>query len=159
MIVVENLSRRFGKVQALADVSFEVRDGAITGLLGHNGAGKSTTLRILSTVIKADAGKASVDGFDCATQSLAVRRSLGELPHGSRGLRRPDARTARAVSQIQPHDHSSVAVASHHTCAAKYSGHASSAGSGPGRRFRAKADGVHTSDSRRPVSTPPPGAE
>ena len=62
MIVVENLSRRFGKVQALADVSFEVRDGAITGLLGHNGAGKSTTLRILSTVIKADAGRATIDG-------------------------------------------------------------------------------------------------
>jgi sodium transport system ATP-binding protein len=83
MIVVENLSRRFGNVQALSNVSFEVRDAAITGLLGHNGAGKSTTLRILSTVIKADAGKASVDGFDCATQSLEVRRSLGVLPHGS----------------------------------------------------------------------------
>jgi sodium transport system ATP-binding protein len=83
MIVVENLSRRFGNVQALSEVSFEVRDGLITGLLGHNGAGKSTTLRILSTVIRADSGRASVDGFDCAKDSLAVRRSLGALPHGS----------------------------------------------------------------------------
>jgi sodium transport system ATP-binding protein len=83
MILVENLSRRFGQVQALSEVSFGVRDGLITGLLGHNGAGKSTTLRILSTVIGADAGRASVDGFDCASESLAVRRSLGVLPHAS----------------------------------------------------------------------------
>jgi sodium transport system ATP-binding protein len=83
MIVLEKVSRRFGSVQALNEVSFEVRDGLITGLLGHNGAGKSTTLRILSTVIGADSGRALVDGFDCATDSLAVRRSLGVLPHGS----------------------------------------------------------------------------
>lgn len=83
MIVVEQLSRAFGRVQALREVSFAVRDGLITGLLGHNGAGKSTTLRILSTVIRADSGRAVVDGFDCARESLAVRRSLGVLPHAS----------------------------------------------------------------------------
>ena len=83
MIVVEGLSRRFGTVQALSDVSFSVGDGRITGLLGHNGAGKSTTLRILSTVLRADSGRALVDGHDCRTESLAVRRSLGVLPHGS----------------------------------------------------------------------------
>lgn len=83
MIVVEGLSRRFGTVQALSDVSFSVGDGRITGLLGHNGAGKSTTLRILSTVLRADSGRALVDGRDCRSESLAVRRSLGVLPHGS----------------------------------------------------------------------------
>lgn len=83
MIRVENLSRRFGTVQALSDVSFEVADRRITGLLGHNGAGKSTTLRILSTVLRADSGRAIVDGYDCARDSLAVRRSLGVLPHAS----------------------------------------------------------------------------
>ena len=83
MIVVENLQKRFGKVQALRDVSFTAADGRITGLLGHNGAGKSTTLRILSTVMRADAGHAMVDGHDCASESLQVRRSLGVLPHAS----------------------------------------------------------------------------
>jgi sodium transport system ATP-binding protein len=83
MIVVEALRKRFGAVQALHDVSFTAADGRITGLLGHNGAGKSTALRILSTTIKADAGKAMVNGHDCAAESLQVRRSLGVLPHTS----------------------------------------------------------------------------
>ncbi len=83
MIVVEGLRKRFGTVQALHDVSFTAANGRITGLLGHNGAGKSTTLRILSTVIRTDEGRALVDGSDCATESLQVRRSLGVLPHAS----------------------------------------------------------------------------
>ena len=83
MIVVEGLQKRFGSVQALHDVTFTAKDGRITGLLGHNGAGKSTTLRILSTVIRSDAGRALVDAQDCATSSLQVRRSLGVLPHSS----------------------------------------------------------------------------
>ncbi len=83
MIRVEGLSKKFGAVQAVSDVSFEAQDGRITGLLGHNGAGKSTTLRILSTVLRPDSGLAVVDGFDCLEQSLQVRRSLGVLPHAS----------------------------------------------------------------------------
>jgi sodium transport system ATP-binding protein len=83
MIVVESLGKRFGPVQALRDVSFSADDGRITGLLGHNGAGKSTTLRILSTVMRAQEGRALVDGHDCATEPLQVRRSLGVLPHAS----------------------------------------------------------------------------
>jgi sodium transport system ATP-binding protein len=83
MIRVTGLSKKFGAVQALSDASFEAQDGRITGLLGHNGAGKSTTLRILSTVLRADTGRAAVDGYDCSSQSLEVRKSLGVLPHGS----------------------------------------------------------------------------
>jgi sodium transport system ATP-binding protein len=83
MIQVEGLQKRFGKVQALQDVSFTAGDGRITGLLGHNGAGKSTTLRVLSTVIRANEGRALIDGHDCATEPLQVRRSLGVLPHAS----------------------------------------------------------------------------
>ena len=64
-------------------MSFEAQDGRITGLLGHNGAGKSTTLRILSTVLRPDTGRAVVDGHDCVEQPLQVRRSLGVLPHAS----------------------------------------------------------------------------
>ena len=83
MIDVAGLRKRFGAVPALREVGFSAADGRITGLLGHNGAGKSTTLRILSTVLRADEGRASVDGHDCAAQSLQVRRSLGVLPHAS----------------------------------------------------------------------------
>ena len=83
MIVVEGLSKRFGAVQALQDVSFSAGDGRITGLLGHNGAGKSTTLRVLSTALRANEGRASVDGHDCSNEPLQVRRSLGVLPHAS----------------------------------------------------------------------------
>lgn len=83
MIQVEGLRKRFGTVQALQDVSFTAGDGRITGLLGHNGAGKSTTLRVLSTVIRANEGRALIDGHDCSTEPLKVRRSLGVLPHAS----------------------------------------------------------------------------
>ena len=83
MIRVERLSKKFGAVQALSDVSFEAHDGRITGLLGHNGAGKSTTLRILSTVLRPDTGQAIVDGHDCVAAPLRVRSSLGVLPHAS----------------------------------------------------------------------------
>jgi sodium transport system ATP-binding protein len=83
MIQVEGLKKRFGAVQALQDVSFTAGDGRITGLLGHNGAGKSTTLRVLSTVIRANEGRALIDGRDCTTEPLQVRRSLGVLPHAS----------------------------------------------------------------------------
>ena len=83
MIRVEHLSKQFGAVQALNDVSFEAHDGRITGLLGHNGAGKSTTLRILSTVLRPDTGHAVVDGHDCVEAPLRVRSSLGVLPHAS----------------------------------------------------------------------------
>jgi len=83
MILVEGLQKRFATVQALSGISFRADDGRITGLLGHNGAGKSTTLRILSTVLNADAGTARVDGLDCAREPIRVRRSLGVLPHAS----------------------------------------------------------------------------
>jgi sodium transport system ATP-binding protein len=83
MIEVAGLQKRFGAVTALHEVTFQAGNGRITGLLGHNGAGKSTTLRILSTVLRADAGRADVDGHDCATDPLGVRRSLGVLPHAS----------------------------------------------------------------------------
>jgi sodium transport system ATP-binding protein len=83
MIVVEQLAKRFGAVQALHDVSFTAQDGRITGLLGANGAGKSTTLRIVSTVIKADSGRVLVDDCNGAIDPLAARNRLGVLPHAS----------------------------------------------------------------------------
>jgi len=83
MIVAEQLAKSFGSVQALRDVSFTAQDGRITGLLGANGAGKSTTLRIISTVIRADSGRVLIDNWDSANDSILARRQLGVLPHAS----------------------------------------------------------------------------
>ena len=85
MIVVENLSKKFGKIIAVDGVSFSAPDGQITGLLGPNGAGKTTTLRVLYTLIRPDQGSASVDGFDTRRQTLEVQRRIGALPD-SQGL-------------------------------------------------------------------------
>jgi len=83
MIVVQNIHKSFGKIQAVRGVSFDAPDGKITGLLGPNGAGKSTTLRVLYTVLRPDAGSASIDGIDVVQDSLAARMRIGALPHGA----------------------------------------------------------------------------
>ena len=83
MIKVEGIHKSFGKVRAVRGVSFDAPNGKITGLLGPNGAGKSTTLRILYTVLKPDEGKATIDGADVVTDSLAARGHIGALPHGA----------------------------------------------------------------------------
>ncbi len=83
MIELRGISKSFGAVQAVRDVSFTAHDGRITGLLGPNGAGKSTTLRVLATLLAPERGVGQVDGHDLAAEPLAVRRSLGVLPHSS----------------------------------------------------------------------------
>jgi len=83
MIEVEDVGKRFGIVEALRGVSFRAHDGRILGLLGPNGAGKSTCLRILYTVLRADSGRARIDGIDVARDPLGARRRLGVLPHGA----------------------------------------------------------------------------
>ena len=83
VIRVEGIHKSFGEVHAVRGVSFDAPDGKITGLLGPNGAGKSTTMRILCTLLKPDLGTATIDGADVVTDSLAARRRIGSLPHGS----------------------------------------------------------------------------
>jgi sodium transport system ATP-binding protein len=83
MITVNGIHKSFGKVHAVRGVSFTAPDGKITGLLGPNGAGKSTTLRVLYTVLKPDQGDANIDGADVVLDSLAARKKIGALPHGS----------------------------------------------------------------------------
>ena len=80
MISVSHLSRRFGSVLALDDVSFEVQKGEVVGFLGPNGAGKTTAMRILTGYLPATSGTAVVAGFDVARASLEVRRRIGYLP-------------------------------------------------------------------------------
>lgn len=83
MIRIDAISKSFGDVQAVRDVSLEAPDGKITGLLGPNGAGKSTTLRVLYTVLTPDRGTATIDDKDVVTDSLEARRRTGALPHGA----------------------------------------------------------------------------
>jgi len=83
VIEVEGLSKSFGAVRAVQEVSFTARDGRVTGLLGPNGAGKSTTLRMLYTVLRPDGGSARIDGCDIERDALAARRRIGVLPHGA----------------------------------------------------------------------------
>jgi sodium transport system ATP-binding protein len=85
MIQVQGLSKSFGKVKAVQNVSFSAPDGQITGLLGPNGAGKSTTLRMLYTLLKPESGSAQIDGFDVRQFPLEVQRRIGVLAD-ARGL-------------------------------------------------------------------------
>ncbi len=85
MIEAENISKSFGEVSAVQDVSFTVRSGEVFGLLGPNGAGKTTTLRLLATLLTPDAGRATVAGFDTVEQAEAVRRHIGVV-NGGMGL-------------------------------------------------------------------------
>src|ERR1700680_3877427 len=78
-----NLSKRFGDIQAVRDISFVARDGAITGILGANGAGKSTCLRMLYGVLTPDSGKACIDGIDILGETSKARAHMGEMPHAA----------------------------------------------------------------------------
>jgi gliding motility-associated transport system ATP-binding protein len=80
MIEVANLSKRYGDLPAVRDVSFTAADGQILGFLGPNGAGKTTTMRIITGFMPATSGTVRVDGFDVFDQSTEVRRRIGYLP-------------------------------------------------------------------------------
>ncbi len=80
MIYVDKLTKYFGPVLAVDNISFQVDKGEIVGFLGPNGAGKTTTMRILTTYLPATSGIARVAGFDVMTQSIDVRRNIGYLP-------------------------------------------------------------------------------
>jgi sodium transport system ATP-binding protein len=83
MIEAESLSKKFGAIQAVREVSFRAADGQITGLLGPNGAGKSTTLRMLYGVLTPDGGNTWIDGIDIRGETSSARRRLGVLPHAA----------------------------------------------------------------------------
>jgi ABC-2 type transport system ATP-binding protein len=76
-IVVEQVVKRFGEVEALKGVSFEVPVGKVLGLLGPNGAGKTTAVRVLTTLLEPDGGRASVLGFDVVERARHVRALIG----------------------------------------------------------------------------------
>ncbi|WP_026731342.1 daunorubicin resistance protein DrrA family ABC transporter ATP-binding protein [Fischerella sp. PCC 9605] len=76
-VLIENLKKRYGSVEAVKDVSFQVEPGEIFGLLGPNGAGKTTTLRALCTLTTPDAGKIEVSGISVVDNPRAARKRLG----------------------------------------------------------------------------------
>src|SRR5687767_15150085 len=80
MIEVQNLTKRYGPVTAVNDVSFRVETGEILGFLGPNGAGKTTTMRILTGYMPATEGRATVAGFDVFDKPIDAKKRTGYLP-------------------------------------------------------------------------------
>ncbi len=79
-IEVSHISKSYGKVKALTDVSFTVGQGEVFGLIGPDGAGKTTLFRILCTLLLPDQGSATVDGFNVVRQMAEIRRRVGYMP-------------------------------------------------------------------------------
>jgi len=80
MIQVESVSRRYGEVQAVDGVSFEIGCGEIVGLLGHNGAGKTTIMKMLSGCLEPTSGHIAIDGRDLSKERRDVQKIIGYLP-------------------------------------------------------------------------------
>jgi len=80
MVKVDNLSKSFGKLKAVDNVSFEIKVGEIFGFLGPNGAGKSTTINMLTTLMKPTSGAATIAGYDIFKHANEVRRAVGVVP-------------------------------------------------------------------------------
>jgi ABC-2 type transport system ATP-binding protein len=80
MIEVKSLTKAYGSLAAVKDISFSVATGEACGFLGPNGAGKTTTMRVITGYMPATSGTVAVDGFDVFEQSFEVRRRIGYLP-------------------------------------------------------------------------------
>ena len=80
MIQVQNLVRRYGKNTAVGNVSFDIKPNEVVGLLGHNGAGKTTIMKMLSGYLEPNAGSIHIAGIDMATGSREIQEQLGYLP-------------------------------------------------------------------------------
>jgi ABC-2 type transport system ATP-binding protein len=84
-IVVRNLHKSFGPVRAVDDVSFEIPSGGIVGLIGPNGSGKTTILRMLATFLQPDSGVIRIGAYDALEDSTGARRAIGYLPEALPG--------------------------------------------------------------------------
>ena len=83
MIKTEHLTKHYGTLTAVEDVSFQVGPGEVLGFLGPNGAGKTTTMRMLAGFVTPTSGKASICGHDVESDPLAAKAALGYLPEGA----------------------------------------------------------------------------
>ena len=80
MIVIKNVSKRFGEKKALDKISFEVKDGEIFGFIGHNGAGKTTLIKSICGIIDFDEGRILVNGKSIKTEPIACKREMAYVP-------------------------------------------------------------------------------
>ena len=79
MISIKNITKRFGEFEAVKDLSIEVKNGEIFGLLGSNGAGKSTTINVLLGFLEPDKGEVFIDGIDVTTHADSARKKIGYI--------------------------------------------------------------------------------
>lgn len=80
MIEVIGLTKSYGNIKAVKNVSFEIRQGEVFGLLGPNGAGKTTIVKILTTLTRPDSGRCTIDGFDVLKQPIEIKKRVGVVP-------------------------------------------------------------------------------
>lgn len=80
MIEVDSVSKSFGRIRALDNLSFSVREGELMGIIGHNGAGKTTAIRIIAGILHPDSGTVHVGGYDVTRDPLRVKAMIGYLP-------------------------------------------------------------------------------
>lgn len=86
MIEVQNLTKRYGSHLAVDHISFRVEEGEILGFLGSNGAGKSTTMNILTGYLSASEGSVKINGYDILEQPNQAKSSIGYLPEQPRSI-------------------------------------------------------------------------
>ena len=82
MIEVKNVTKKYGKVVAVDDISFTIKEGEIVGLLGPNGAGKSTTMNMLTGFIEQTTGEIIIDGYDMLKKPKKAKKEIGYMPEG-----------------------------------------------------------------------------
>lgn len=80
MINIHNISKKFGKVQAVSDITLEIGDSELFGLIGPDGAGKSTLMRLMTTLYRPDAGRITMNGRDTVNDYKAIRKHVGYMP-------------------------------------------------------------------------------
>lgn len=82
MIEVKNVTKKYGKFEAIKNISFEIKDGEIVGLLGPNGAGKSTTMNMITGYIEQTEGEIIINGFDTLKKPMKAKEQIGYMPEG-----------------------------------------------------------------------------
>lgn len=80
MIKLEHLTRRYGEFTAVDDVSFEIKHGEVVGLLGHNGAGKTTIMKMITGYLEPTSGKIAIDDLEVGHDTRAIQKRIGYLP-------------------------------------------------------------------------------